>query len=395
MAPFLSCHQPHSLQEPPDDRGCSHPRRGGLTRAALVRFHRYAALGAGVLVVLVTLAGASLVFRDALTAWFTPRVVIAPRVAPPGAYQRMLDQARSLEPAAASLEIVPSAQVDRAAEVILKGPRGERHLFLDPYDAAVVADSEREWLPFATLFRLHKTLLAGERGEYAVAVAGLTLTFLAATGLFLWWPRQWKRALRVRWDGNRLAVSYDLHKAAGALFALFLLFNALTGIVLVFDDSAARVVNFIARSPPTGRIEMPPIAGTVKPLDELVAAADRAFPGGRVSRIVVREGAAVMVRKRAERDNDTHGMNRILVNPVTGAVLRTVALDGLPPGNAMFEWIYPLHTGNLLGTPYKAVLALAGLVPLLSLVTGLIVWRSRAAARRVAAREPVRASNTA
>ncbi|HSW84395.1 MAG TPA: PepSY domain-containing protein, partial [Usitatibacter sp.] len=56
------------------------------------------------------------------------------------------------------------------------------------------------------------------------------------------------------------------------------------------------------------------------------------------------------------------------------------------PGNAMFEWLYPLHTGKLVGTPYRVLLVLAGCVPLLSLVTGLIVWRSRAARKRAAAR---------
>jgi uncharacterized iron-regulated membrane protein len=52
----------------------------------------------------------------------------------------------------------------------------------------------------------------------------------------------------------------------------------------------------------------------------------------------------------------------------------------------MFEWLYPLHTGKLVGTPYRMLLVLAGCVPLLSLVTGLIVWRSKAARSRAAPR---------
>ena len=364
-----------------------------MTRAGLGRLHRYAGLGAGILVVLVTLAGASLVFRDTLTAWITPAVAIAPRVPPPDAWQLMFEAARALEPRAASIEIVSSAHADRASEVIAEGPRGVRHLFIDPYDAAVVADSERQWLPFATFFRLHKNLFAGDGGEYVVGAAGATLAFMVVSGVILWWPRRWKQALRVRWDGNRLAVSYDLHRSAGALAALFLLLNALTGLVMVFDGVAPRVVNAIARAEAPAAIGALAPIGPMKPLDELVAAANRALPEGRVTRVVVRDGAPVIVRKRTDRDNHANGVNRIYVDPASGAVLRAATLDRLSPGYAMFDWIYPLHTGNLFGTPYKLVLALAGIVPILSLVTGLIVWRSRAAPKRGAARNPTRRDN--
>jgi uncharacterized iron-regulated membrane protein len=76
-------------------------------------------------------------------------------------------------------------------------------------------------------------------------------------------------------------------------------------------------------------------------------------------------------------DNDTHGMNRIFVDGVTGEVLAALPLDRQPPGSAMYEWIYPLHTGKLVGSPHRIVLLLAGLVPVISLATGLILWRSK------------------
>jgi uncharacterized iron-regulated membrane protein len=119
----------------------------------------------------------------------------------------------------------------------------------------------------------------------------------------------------------------------------------------------------------------------MRPLDDLVAAANRAFPDGRVARVVVREGLPVMVRKRIAGENDTKGMNRIYVDGATGTVVAARALQRQPPGNRIYEWIYPLHTGKLVGWPYQAVLLLAGLAPLVSLTTGLILWRSRAKAK--------------
>ena len=365
-----------------------------MTSPGLVRVHRYVALSLGALVVLMGLTGASLVFRDELTAWLTPAVAIASSTPAPGHYERVFAAARKAVPDARSIEIVPS-RGDRAPEVIVDTASGWRHLFIDPHDGAVVADSTRQWLPFAMFFQLHKRLMAGQAGEYVVAWVGLALAFLAASGLVLWWPRKWQQAFRIRWDGNRLAVSYDLHRCAGAAFALLLIFNAVTGLMMNLDSASVALVNRMAfsrgePSPPTASSNAFAVR---RPLDEIVAAAERALPAGNVSRVVVRDAdAPVVVRKILPGDNDTHGMNRIYVDAASTSVLRASLLERLPAGNAMFEWLYPLHTGKFIGAPHKVVLVVAGLVPLLSLVTGLIVWRSKS--RRNPSSGNARASRT-
>lgn len=351
-----------------------------MTSRRLLQAHRYVALGLGVVVILVTCAGAALVLRDELTATFTPQVVITPRAAAPDVYQRMLAAAASVDRDAIAVEIEPARHPDRAFEVTLKGAGSERHLFVDPHDARIVADSDRHAMPFVTLFVLHQRLLLGRNGEYVAAAGGFALLWLAASGIVLWWPRAWKHALRLRLGGNRVAVSYDLHRAIGAVFAAFLLVNAATGVSMVFDEALPRAVNAVA-----GRETPPPLPraepGSMRPLDDLVAAANRAFPDGQVARVVVRKGVPVMVRKRIAGENDTKGMNRIYVDGATGTVIAARALARQPPGGRMYEWIYPLHTGKLVGWPYQAVLLLAGLAPLVSLTTGLILWRSRARAK--------------
>lgn len=369
-----------------------------MTSPRLVRAHRYVALGLGAFIVLIGSTGASLVFRDELTAWFTPAVRVDPAPPAAGWYERVLAAVRAAEPQAKSIDIAPPRRNDRAVEAIIRSARGERHLFVDPHDGKVVADSDRQWLPFATFFQLHKRLMAGEAGEYVVAAAGTGLAFLAVTGLVMWWPRKLKYAFRIRWDGNRLAVNFDLHRCAGAAFALFLLVNAITGVSMNLDEASKTLVNAVVLS---SGDPGPPLAtsnafAAMKPLDEIVAAAERVVPGGAVTRISIRDGdKPVVVRKVLPGENDTNGMNRIYVDAASATVLRASLLERLPPGNAMFEWLYPLHTGKLLGTTYKVLLVLAGLVPLLSLVTGLIVWRSRAAPRRTAAHDPVRTTRIA
>ncbi len=355
---------------------------------ALVRVHRYVALSLGLAVVAMGLTGASLVFRDELTAFFTPAVKVSAAPVAPGEYERILAAMRSLEPDARSAEIVPSGRPDRAAEVIVyRNGGGEHDAFVDPHDGRVVVDGDHEWMPFADFYHWHRRFLLGPAGGNIVGIAGLALAFLAVTGLILWWPRKLGQAFRVRWNGNRVAVSYDLHRCAGAAFALLLLVNAVTGASMAYDEASSALVNSLARSSPPPALPAASSNGmrSAQPLDAIVAAADRELPGGTVSRIEIHEGhAPVVVRKRLPAEQETHGMNRIYIDAGSARVLRVSTLADLPPGSAMFEWLYPLHTGKLPGLPYKWLLILAGLVPTVSLVTGLILWRSRAKRRTVA-----------
>jgi uncharacterized iron-regulated membrane protein len=312
-------------------------------------------------------------------------VKISPAPVPLGAYARILAAARAVEPGLSALDIDIPGGGGRAAGVIIHKPTGNRHLFVDPHDGRVVADSGHEWLPFTTLYELHRRLLLGGTGEPLVGIVGLALAFMGVSGLVLWWPRKWSYAFRIRWDSNRLAVSYDLHKCAGAAFALVLVANATIGFMMAFDEASVALVNAATGSrslPPAPRASSE-FLRSGRSLDEIVAVADRALPEGRVRRVTIRAGdAPVLVRKRLATDNETNGMNRIYVDAASATVLQARLQRDMPPGNAMFEWLYPLHTGTLVGTPYRFLLVLAGCVPLLSLVTGLIVWRSKAKAKR-------------
>lgn len=358
---------------------------GRMASPGLVRIHRWVAFSLGAFVVLIGLTGALLVFRAELTPVFTPAVRVSPAPVPAGAYERILAAARGAAPGAGSFDITMPLRPDRAVEVIVKGRPWDRYLFVDPHDGKVVADGDREWLPFASFYQFHRYLLLGDAGEPLVGVLGLALAFLGVSGVVMWWPRKASYAFRIRWNGDRLAVSYDLHKAVGAAFALVLVVNAAIGFMMSFDDASVALVNGVtgSRAPASVPKASSNALRSGRPLDEIVAAAERAFPEGTVRRVSIREGARpVVVRKRLAGDNETNGMNRIYVDAASATVLQVRPQKDAAPGNAMFEWLFPLHSGTLVGTPYRFLLVLAGCVPLLSLVTGLIVWRSRAKRRK-------------
>ena len=360
-----------------------------MTSPGLVRVHRWVALSLGAFVAVIALTGAVLVFREELTPVFTPAVKVSPSPVAAGSYERLLGAVRAAAPDAEAFDLVFPGRADRAVEVIVHGGIVDRYLFVDPHDGKVVADGEREWLPFSAFYQLHRYFLVGSSGESVVGVVGLALAFLGVSGLVLWWPRKLQYAFRIRWDGNRLAVAYDLHRCVGAAFALILIVNAVIGSSMAFDAASVAIVNRISGSqgpPPVPKASSNALRAG-RPLDEIVAAAQRAVPEGTVRRVTIRAGnAPVLVRLRLATDNQTNGMNRIYVDAASATVLLARRLSNDPPGNAMFEWLFPLHTGTLVGTPYRLILVLAGCVPLFSLVTGLIVWRSRAKRKKNDAR---------
>jgi uncharacterized iron-regulated membrane protein len=323
--------------------------------------------------VVVTLSGAMLVFRPELAgdieagAW------------PAGAWDRLAAAARGADASAGPVEIVPRGG---RADVLLGGKWG-RTLEVDPRDGRIVADEGTRAMAFPLLFRLHTRFLAGPWAEWVAALAGLVLLTSAATGLALAWPvnaRAWRYVLRFRAGDGWRPFATDLHRVLGVSAMPLLALNALTGLVLVFSTPAAELVNAIAPpAPEADRL----VASGLPPcspcrLDDLVARAEAIVPGARAVRVVTGgPDEPVLVRLRRTGENATQGMNRVFLDPASGAVTSAVPLERAAAGAAMFEWLYPLHTGRWIGIAWRVALAVAGLVPLVAVVTGLALWAAR------------------
>lgn len=341
----------------------------------LKRIHGWLALSLFVPVLLVGLSGAALVFRDELLPLLTPAIVVPERAGNTPRYERVLAAARAAAPGAEAVDLL-AQRPGRAVEVWVQQGGALRTLFVDAGTGRIVADSDRDFLPLAMLYRLHKTLLLREAGETLAGLAGLALLLLSLSG-FVLWLRNPAIPLRIRWRVGTLALSLDLHRTTGAVFAAILSVNAFTGAAMTFDGLSSRAVNAIAGAP----AGTPPAAGApgpIRELDLLLRAAQAAVPGGELARVTVREGKGwVIARYRLPGEQVTFGMNRVHVESSTGQVLRVSLRQGLAPGNGMFEWLYPLHTGRLVGVGYRAVLVVAGAAPVLLLATGFVLWRRR------------------
>ncbi len=349
----------------------------------LLRIHKFIALAAGALIVALCVSGALLVFRDTLAPVATPSLRVAAS-AEPVAFTRILATAQLQAASGETIEIRPHADPGRAALVALHGD-AIRFMYVHPQTGASVVGATHNELLFETLFRFHRYFLVGDRGEYLVACLAGLLIVLAISGVVMWWPRKWHLAWRVRRDANRLAFNFDLHRAAGSLIAPFLLVNAITGLVLIFSNASTALVDRLFSAQAVAKPSSSPRTGPDNhpSLDNLVQSANAAFPSGVVTQVMV-YGAdrPIVVRKRTSAESNPLGGNRIYMDPRSGDVVAVVPRNQLTPGVRMYEWLYPLHTGILLGTPHRLLLVATGAGTLLMLVSGLLVWQARRRIRR-------------
>ncbi len=342
-------------------------------RKALLGLHRWGALLFALPAVVVALSGAMLVIRPEVAGR------VGALEGPAGAWARAAAAAREADPGGGTVEIAPRG--DRL-DVMLDGKWG-RTLEIDARDGRVLADERTQPMAFPFLFRLHTRFLAGPWAEWVAALAGLVLLVSSLTGIALAWPvnaRAWKFVLRLRQREGWRPFASDLHRVLGLAAMPFLALNALTGLVLVFATPVSELVTALA-SPLTERAaessDVPPSCAPCT-LDDLVARAEALVPGARAVRVVTRgPGEPVLVRLRRAGENETQGMNRVWLDPASGALKKAVPLERAPAGAALFDWLYPVHTGRWFGIAWCAALAVAGLVPLVALGTGASLWAAR------------------
>ncbi|MBB3120714.1 PepSY-associated TM helix domain-containing protein [Pseudoduganella violacea] len=400
----------------PAPRRAAHPARkpGRLARAKdlLRTVHLWLGLVFGSVFVVLGLTGAAIAWLHEIDHTLNADLM---RVAPPPGMQ-----------AGAPLPVTPAMvqavherllndpAYGKATQIIFPGEAGEvavawyklrpegtyclqqfRQVMVDPFTLRVTG--ERVWgelgfsrqLLMPTLFHLHRYLVAGETGKMLIATSGVAMLGVALSGLFVWWPKAtrsaWRMALTVRHGGSWPRFNFSLHRAAGFFAVPVLLVLGFSGAHFNQPAWIAPVINAVAPLPPAGKAvnrsdkSLPLIA----PADA-VRAAQAAIPQGRVSRLSLPAKAdapyEVRLRQPGElREGD--GATRVSIDSRSGDVLKMA--DPLRPqgGEAVVNWLFPLHSGEAFGTAGRAFISVFGLMPLVFFATGLVIWSKRRRAK--------------
>jgi uncharacterized iron-regulated membrane protein len=310
-------------------------------RKALFQIHLWTGIGLGLYVVLISVSGSAIVFRNEVynTLDQGPR-----RVTVQG--QRLTqDQLRDIAhrdyPGYGITFLFESKRPDQATEIWLdKGSSKYQRLF-NPYTGADLGRSVPYGISVVAWFSdFHTNLLAGPKGRIVNGVGSILITLLCATGAILWWPgvSKWRYSMILNPKANWKRLNWELHSVIGFwTFALVFMW-AFTGIYLVFPLPFQRAVNHYA---PLDYYRLPD-AELIAPNPAFVLVADPPQP--------------------------------LPAPPARG---RRRYIPHYSAGDTVLRWIYYLHFGNFAGNKTKAAWVALGLLPVALFITGFIMWWNR------------------
>jgi uncharacterized iron-regulated membrane protein len=217
-------------------------------RKAIFQVHLWSGIGVGLYVLLVSVTGSVLVYRNELYMAATPDPIIVTESGPRLTDDQLSDAATRAYPGYAVTTIGRARNPDQAVGISLKGDTDLKNRLFDPYTGKDLGDSVPLgiWL-VSKLIQLHDDLLAGRAGRRVNGIGAILLVVLACTGIVVWWPgiKTWRRHLTVHRKVGWQRFTWDLHSMIGFWSFGFILLFGITGAYLgnpqPFQDLADRL----------------------------------------------------------------------------------------------------------------------------------------------------------
>ncbi|MCU1335061.1 MAG: PepSY-associated helix domain protein [Bryobacterales bacterium] len=329
--------------------------QGVWLRRALFQIHLWTGIGTGLYVLLISITGSAIVFRNEIyqSAGSGTRVVqVRGAKLPADDLKKII---RQKYPQNSLSFVFEGKQPTTATEVWMEHGRERIQRLFDPYTGADLGDSVPQAIRVAAwLARLHTDLLYGDTGRKVNGIGAIFLTSLCVTGAIIWWPgvKTWRRGLAIDPRSNWKRLNWDLHSALG-FWAFSLIFMwAITGVYLGFPLPFQKIINHYS---PLIQYALP---------EEVAFAPTGASTGSFVA------DEAKIPPAQAKSFNSGKGRRQ----PIRRS-----------PGDNFIRWIYYLHFGNFAGPKTKALWVVLGMIPVFLFVTGAIMWWNRVlspAARR-------------
>jgi uncharacterized iron-regulated membrane protein len=349
--------------------------------------------------IVVAATGALYIFKDELEAVIYPGVTYVEPAAHRVSYEQQLAAARAAVPTPVHIGLVQVfANPKRATAIAMAGAKFQIS-YVDPYRGGYLGAIEQGNF-FEIVLKLHRQLFVGTTGRIVVELTTCWTIVLAATGMYLWWPRKWNQVWGVwlpRWRRKPYVVLRDLHSVGGIYVAIIAIVISLTGLIYTYTWGSG----FQYAAQKSGANDMfskpmlskcPPTAKDL-PIDRFIEIGHEKMPGKTLNVWFPRAPNAVyLVLGSSDYGPSVHEM--LFIDRATGEILADRPISQAKPLYWFGTWNYPLHVGTILGLTSK-ILWLVTCVVLMTLpVTGVWMWWQRRPTgrlglpRRVTARRP-------
>ncbi|HET6326666.1 MAG TPA: PepSY domain-containing protein [Planctomycetaceae bacterium] len=363
------------------------------------RWHFYAGMIVAPALIVVAATGALYIFKDELEGLLYPGVTYVEPGAERVPYERQLAAAKASVPTPVRIALMQVfSDPKRATSIAMSGEKFQ-YSYVDPYRGQYLGAIEGGGF-FDIVLKLHRTLFVGTTGRIVVELTTCWTIVLAATGMYLWWPRRWNQVWGVwlpRLRRKPYVVLRDLHSVAGIYVAITAIVISLTGLIYTYVWGSG----FFYVSQKTEAADMfskpmlcksPPEAKDL-PLDRFIEIGHEKMPGETLTIWFPRAPNAVyMVFSSSDYGSAVHRM--LFIDRATGEILADRRLSQAKPLYWFEKWNYPLHVGSVLGLTSKILWLVTCVILITSPVTGLWMWWERRPTgrlglpRRIEARRP-------
>jgi uncharacterized iron-regulated membrane protein len=217
-------------------------------RRAIFQIHLWSGIGLGLYVLLVSLTGSILVYRNELYRAATREPVIVSGSGPRLTEPELKRAAINAYPGYTVLSLAKPSNPDQAVSISLKSAGGRINRIFNPYTGADLGNAVPLGITLVSdLLKLHDDLLGGTTGRKINGAGAALLVLIALTGIVVWWPgiRTWRRSLTIPRKVGSQRFIWGLHSAIGFWSLGFTVLFGLTGIYLgnpdAFQDLADRI----------------------------------------------------------------------------------------------------------------------------------------------------------
>jgi len=203
-------------------------------RKVIFQVHMWSGIGVGLYVVLVSVTGSVLVWRNELAVAATHDPIIVTGSGPRLTDQQLREAATRAYPGY-SVIINRARNPDQAVDISLESSTDRQVRLFDPYTGHDLGDSVPIGLRgIRELLDLHDDLLAGRAGRKVNGFGALLLVVLSLTGIVVWWPgiRNWRRHMTVHRNVGWRRVTWDLHNMIGFWTLGFIVLFGISGAYL-------------------------------------------------------------------------------------------------------------------------------------------------------------------
>jgi uncharacterized iron-regulated membrane protein len=347
------------------------------------RWHFYA--GLIVLPALFTTAvtGGLYVFREELERVIYPHLMFVEPQPQTVTYSEQLAKGVATLPRDATVHGIsiledPNRATEISAEV---GPKRFVSVYVNQHTGEVLGRLDYDSSLFGVILNIHRTLLVGAAGRIIIELATSWGIILIVTGLYLWWPRDGKKALGVwapRLRGKSYLIWRDWHTVPGFYFSILAFLILGTGLffTLIFARGY-QAVAYLTKSYPTSYLNPPKSlkkdGAKMLSVDEFIAIARRMqnqkqmyvdFPHTDEDSVTVYAGDF----------NSPSTLTYLYLDQYSGAALDALRWGELSAMAKVQVSSYSIHIGSIYGLATKILAVLVCLLIVAMSVTGAAMW---------------------